>query len=184
MCWVEGKDLYQKNEKDIIGQYISRKVLRGYLISEEQEVVDIMMAFCRGCYRRQVFGCLVWVSCFRWEFPSDTGCSRCGFPLLFACFGRRLFFVFGLGRMRCFKADALFWVILVHLARTAWCTGIPIGGMGFVQDGMAFRGDFQYTQPGLSCAAWSWEIYGKGLVFWKSVHICVLEKPGKYIRDI
>ena len=44
MCWVEGKDLYQKNEKDIIGQYISRKVLRGYLISEEQEVVDIMMA--------------------------------------------------------------------------------------------------------------------------------------------
>lgn len=55
MCWVEGKDLYQENEKDIIGQYISRKVLRGYLISEEQEVVDIMMAFCRGCYRRQVF---------------------------------------------------------------------------------------------------------------------------------
>ncbi len=108
MCWVEGKDLYQKNEKDIIGQYISRKVLRGYLISEEQEVVDIMMAFCRGCYRRQVFGCLVWVSCFRWEFPSDTGCSRCGFPLLFACFGRGLFFVFGLGRMHCFKADALF----------------------------------------------------------------------------
>lgn len=78
--------------------------------------------------------------------------------------------------------------------------GVPYGSSAFMEklsghdsfcmsgvydEGAGCWGNFQYTQPGLSCAAWSWEIYGKGLIFWKSVHIsCVLEKPGKHTRGI
>lgn len=38
-------------------------------------------------------------------------------------------------------------------------------GYVFLERGLAFWGDFQYTQPGLSCVVWSLEIYGKGLIF-------------------
>ena len=43
-----------------------------------------------------------------WEFPSNTGYSRCGFTFLFACSGRGLFFVLRVVRRLSLKYMRLF----------------------------------------------------------------------------
>ena len=79
-----------------------------------------------------------------------------------------------LRRMPCF------WVILVHPARTAWCTGIPIGGMGFVQDGHGVSGGFPVYSAGAFVRGVELENLWKGADFLEvSAYIMRVGKTGE-----